>query len=103
MNWYEDEYPCSQISTIKTVDDARQWLKYEGWFMFLFNSNLYAMDTDCYDCDKKARIYTFSKKSKDGKSEEYICEKYSMDELWNAPIFDGKTFLDIFPELKFYF
>jgi len=103
MEWYEDEYPRSQVSTIKTVDDARQWLKDEGWFIFSFHGNLYAMDVDCYDMDKKAPIYCFSKKSRDGKSEEEICEKYSMDELWNAPIFGGKTFLEIFTELKFYF
>ena len=94
---------------ITTYRSALRWCVDNGGFYFTYQDHFYRLDTfGQYHTDdgKILRCYYFEEafQADDGsETEDMIAYDLSFNQLVRKKVFNGRSFREIFPELKFYF
>ena len=97
------------MTEITTYRSALEWLIYNGGFNFTYQDHFYRLDI-CgqYHTDdgKVLQWYYINEvfQADDGsETEDMLADDLSFNQLVRKKVFNGRSFREIFPELKFYY
>lgn len=95
----------------KSIDDLREWMAVDGHLWFYIDDQYYFLNAS-RNYDDKCNIVPWwyivrgdfrdVSYPKDEIQEDILWEFYDTEEVWRAPIFNGKSFEKNFSEFIFY-
>lgn len=91
----------------KSIEDLKEWMLCDGHLWFYINDNYYFLSASHHKNDSGNSVpwwYIVRGDFRDHKpnNDPILWEFYDTEEVWRAPLFDGKSFEKNFSEFIFY-
>lgn len=105
-----NELRYQKTDEFKDLDDLREWMKYQGHLWFFIEERYYFM-TGSHKQNQDGVLAPWwyitngdyrNPAISDDERAKILWEFWSLEELWNARIFNGKSFADNFEDFIFY-